>query len=73
MTKAIDGSMIFHATRPGRLPERDRGDYYERQGLRELPMVKLRNRLCALGPVKCAECGLCEYGKEYARRKREGA
>ena len=32
----------------------------------------LKNRLCDLGPVKCAECRLCEYGKEYTRRELAG-
>ena len=66
MIRAIDGTLIFHAVRPGRLPER--GDDYQVRTARELPTIMLKNRLCALGPVKCPECGLCEYGKEYARR-----
>ena len=66
MIKGIDGTVIFHATRPGCLPER--GDNYKHQTARELPTGTLRNRLCALGPMKCAGCGLCEYGKEYSRR-----
>lgn len=72
MIKAVDGTMIFHAVRPGRLPERDHGDYYQRQTMRELPTIILKNRLCTMGPMKCAECGLCEYGKEYARRAAAG-
>ena len=69
MIRAIDGTMIFHAIRPGTLPER--GDDYQSRTARELPTVMLKNRLCDLGPVKCAGCRLCEYGKEYARRAAE--
>lgn len=29
---------------------------------------RLKARLCSLGPKKCPDCGLCEYGKEYAKR-----
>ena len=70
MIRTIDGTLIFHATRPGCLPER--GDDYQSRTARELPTMMLKNRLCALGPIKCAECGLCEYGKEYSRRKMAG-
>lgn len=66
MMRAIDGTMIFHAVQPGGLPERS--DDYRRRTAREMPTIMLKNRLCALGPKKCAECGLCEYGKEYSRR-----
>lgn len=66
MIRAIDGTAIFHAIRPGGLPEH--GSYYQSRTARELPTVMLRNRLCDLGPMKCAGCRLCEYGKEYARR-----
>lgn len=69
MIRAIDGTLIFHAITPGRLPER-KSDYQVKTA-RELPTIMLKNRLCALGPIKCAECGLCEYGKEYSRREAE--
>lgn len=71
MIRAIDGTMIFHAVRPGRLPER--GDDYQVMTAREMPTITLKNRLCDLGPVKCAECRLCEYGKEYSRRTAEAS
>lgn len=71
MIRAIDGTMIFHAVRPGRSPER--GYDYQRQTARELSTAILKNRLCALGPMKCPDCGLCEYGKEYCRRAAEAS
>ena len=71
MMRAIDGTTIFHAMKPGRLPERR--CEYRCQTARELSTVMLKNRLCTLGPVKCPDCGLCEYGKEYARRTGKGA
>lgn len=33
-----------------------------------LCMARLKTKLCSLGPGRCAECGLCEYGKEYVKR-----
>lgn len=66
MNRTMDGTPIFTATRPGALPEPDES---KRKRTQMLPTSMLRKKLCSLGPAKCAGCGLCEYGKEYARRK----
>ena len=33
-----------------------------------LNTARLKARLCSVGPDRCPECGLCEYGKEYVKR-----
>ena len=47
--------------------KRIRSDY-KKQIAKDLSLSRLKARLCEEGPMKCAECMLCEYGKEYARR-----
>ena len=79
MIRAIDGTMIFHAKKPRSEPTiraRDRiramAGMERRFNPSTLAMRSLRAALCDLGPAKCKKCGLCEYGKEYIRRKQNG-
>lgn len=73
MIKSIDGTYIFHCTKPGGLPERSETTGDHRNLPENLSRNMLKARLCSMGPGMCQRCGLCEYGKEYLRRVKEGA
>ncbi len=69
MKRGIDGHIIVDGERVrGQEP---RGRSYTRKTVRDMTTRWLRSQLCSRGPKKCPTCGLCEYGKEYARRAQE--
>lgn len=56
-----------------RTPKRDRAYRRDPQYSPErLSNVRLKNRLCRMGPAYCATCRGCGYGAEWLRRHPEG-
>ena len=68
MEYTLDGRPYIHAIRPRAdtviLPE----TAYQHKLAENMPTTQIRHSLCSLGPAKCAECGMCAYGREYVRR-----
>lgn len=74
--KSADGTFVFRATKPGAVPTRRtvrRDGTWAKMERRfnpgRLNKRSLRAALCELGPAECGNCGLCQYGMEYLRRK----
>lgn len=44
---------------------------FDEDEIRRATDTMIEKRLCAAGPVMCAKCGECVYGREYVRRKYE--
>lgn len=49
----------------------DRKGLYSVKAAEKLSERELGLHLCDAGPMYCDQCELCEYGKEFLRRKRE--
>lgn len=61
-----------NAEKPGGFERTPPSEVYERMEVEDMPTRRLRHALCSLGPAKCAECGMCAYGREYVRRVEHG-
>ena len=48
----------------------DRKGLYSVKAAEKLSERELEMHLCDVGPMYCADCELCEYGKEFLRRER---
>ena len=71
MIYARDGQAVAVATRAA-ADDKGQDGVYKRQTARDMKTRFLKSRLCSAGPDRCEACGLCEYGKEYARRMKAG-
>lgn len=69
MMRSIDGQPYFHATKPNSVRHIAPSDVYEPIQVEDMSTRRLRNKLCGMGTRHCAECGLCAFGREYAKRK----
>lgn len=49
----------------------DRKGLYTVKSAEKLGERELGLHLCDVGPMHCAECELCEYGKEFVRREKK--
>ena len=67
MNRTTGGAILCHAVLYVNSDKRIQGEY-QKQTAKNMSLSRLKARLCDAGPTKCADCMLCEYGKEYARR-----
>lgn len=67
MLDITDGRAVAKASAPQ--PFERPQYYYTKQTAKDMKTRFLKSRLCEAGPALCLECGLCEYGKEYVKRR----